>query len=324
MACRDLIEPKLHSLEVHGLPTTEDGAGVVVFRVNGGSPFGPHRHRGTKECYIRRNDETQPMDMVEVQRRSVELEKRLSRVDDELIRFRSVFLGQVYPAVTSPAFGIQACAVPTGNLLVPNIHRLNPARPSITTSVPVTFTGGGITEAQVPVYGLDEWRPVLRGGHAMRKRDNEIFVARVWDDCRVALDWSHHVPPDEGIAYDGQVFAAWFAGAFCCVLLSIERVRTAAGATSAEFALQFTYAASQGFRFADYLSHRMATKRLLPQGEHVFPRYSVGPAEEFATLARLFDNDVSNFVGMDNLASEPIYNFEPSLAAIREAFSGAA
>jgi predicted HTH transcriptional regulator len=72
MACRDGVEVRLPHLSVVGIPTGEDGEGVIVLRVNGQSPLGPHRHKKTKEFYIRRNDETFPMTVEEIRRYSVE------------------------------------------------------------------------------------------------------------------------------------------------------------------------------------------------------------------------------------------------------------
>jgi hypothetical protein len=319
MACRDWIEPKLHSLEVRGLPLQDDGSGVVVLRVNGGSTFGPHRHRGNKECYIRRNDETLPMDMVEIQRRSVELERRLSRIDDDFAKQRDEFFNAFYPLLAAPRVAVQIRATPLTSLSIPNLHRVAAAKPA-PTRFGVSFPKGGQAEAVPPIRGVINWRPVIRGTAAEESREDERWYVSAHDDGRLLFRWASHRGEQVPGQRRTQVFLGWLAGFFGSALLAIERVRRAAAAPSSEFALELCYAASASFSLADYHDQYVHDRKTIPSGNHIFPRYAVGSVEQFSSLMQVFETDVLNLAGSDLPGEEATYDFAPALSEIGKGF----
>lgn len=320
MACRDLIEPKVHSLEVRGLPMADDGSGVVLFRVNGGSPFAPHRHRGNKECYIRRNDETFPMDMIEIQRQSVELQKRLSHVSDDFARQHSAFLGSSFPAVEQPGFGVYAYAIPLSPFVVPNVHRADIAKP-VLTPIGVRLSTGHTSEAILPYRSHLDWRPIVRGTAATKFGYDERFSIVAKEEGSVAIEWVTHRGLDQSGNSKKLVYLGWMTGLFANTLLAVERMRRAAGAMSIEFAVEFVCATTGDLGLADYGHEYYMTPATLPAGSHVFPQYSVGTPETFNSLMQLFETDVLNLVGIDRPGEEAAYDFSGALAAIDRSFA---
>ncbi len=63
-AASSSIDPQIPLLMIRGIETQPDGSGVVVFRVPA-SRLTPHR-APDKECYIRRQDNSEPMSMREI------------------------------------------------------------------------------------------------------------------------------------------------------------------------------------------------------------------------------------------------------------------
>ena len=73
------IDPPIPLLLVRGIPTSDDGSGVVLFRVPT-SRSAPHRSID-KECYVRRGTNSVPVDMRTIRDMTLAGERRSSRID---------------------------------------------------------------------------------------------------------------------------------------------------------------------------------------------------------------------------------------------------
>ena len=94
MFFRDCVEPQLPRIEVIAVPRSDDGSGVVIFRV-GKSRLSPHRITTTLICPIRRQDRCEKMTMREIQDMTLNLARGMERLDQRLssraTRFRMEF-----------------------------------------------------------------------------------------------------------------------------------------------------------------------------------------------------------------------------------------
>jgi hypothetical protein len=92
LQCRDCIDPKIPLIEIAGVPTQNDGAGIVIIRTPR-SRMAPHRHAITRECYIRRADRSEKMTMREIQDLTLNVERGLAAIEsrfDERKRYTRI------------------------------------------------------------------------------------------------------------------------------------------------------------------------------------------------------------------------------------------
>lgn len=86
----DTIEPPLAGLEIHSVATETDGSGVIVLRTPP-SPLAPHRSRSKLVCYVRRGDQSVPLDMRGIQDLVRQRDAGLNALRDRFDRFRDAF-----------------------------------------------------------------------------------------------------------------------------------------------------------------------------------------------------------------------------------------
>jgi hypothetical protein len=88
-------------------------------------------------------------------------------------------------------------------------------------------------------------------------------------------------------------------GAFGNALCAAEKFRRAAGAPDIEYGLEFEIVSLVDLPIGSYGGLPiLGTFGSLPAGT-TFPRYSVGPADEFQSLSRTFERDFWNGAGED-------------------------
>ena len=79
---RDRVEPQLPRIDIFAVPT-EGESGVVIIRV-GRSRLAPHRVTRTLVCPIRRSDRCEEMSMREIQDMTLNVSRRLERLERRL------------------------------------------------------------------------------------------------------------------------------------------------------------------------------------------------------------------------------------------------
>lgn len=107
-----VIDPRLPSLEIKGIPYKPDGSGVVLLRV-GSSLRAPHGLNTTRYAYVRRGTSTEKMFVREIQEKTIQSFRGLDWVENQL-RSRSTLFRNWIPAPKKekPA-GIRATVIPT-------------------------------------------------------------------------------------------------------------------------------------------------------------------------------------------------------------------
>jgi Putative DNA-binding domain len=160
------IDPPIPRLLVRGIPTDEDGSGIVLFRVPE-SRSAPHRSID-KECYIRRGTESMPMTMREIQDMTINVGRRTNVIEQAIQESRNrmirwFLLPNPHEGMKMVGFRITAVPVVTalslprlfGNL--PDLPRSNQYRATVVfSSHRSTFS---VHSADVPM----QVRPIMRG-----------------------------------------------------------------------------------------------------------------------------------------------------------------
>src|SRR5262249_42748982 len=113
-ATQACIEPRLGVLQVLGVETTDDHAGVVLFRVEP-SPFGPHRVIGDGHAYIRRGFHTVQMTMREIQDLTLDLARGADRLNSLFLARASGF-EDWFSRTNFESGGFRVTAAPTAVL----------------------------------------------------------------------------------------------------------------------------------------------------------------------------------------------------------------
>ncbi len=294
--CRDNIEPPLYGLDVRPLITQEDGAGVVVFRV-ASSPHAPHRSKCDRQCYLRRNDDSVPMTMDDIQRRVVEMSQRQQTLDS---RFKALALppDATPHIVKKPRISMRVLALPEAPFFVPKIHKLKTAKPKI-VPIPVRATDGAKYSGTF-LCSAHNWEPILRGSEVVEKStDRRTATLRIFSDGLVQFDWSINAPDDEnhrGISFE------WFIGLFGNALLAIERMRMTARTPSAEYSAEFQLAVyGNHFPLCDYGNGQMSVENYrFKEGVQTLGRYPVSGRDSFDEITRSLETDAYNLAGKDN------------------------
>ena len=300
------IEPPIPILEVVGIPTEEDGSGVVVVAAPK-SRAAPHRLFADRECYVRRNDSTVKMTMREIQDLTINLERGLGAIDARFRERRRRFMEQLdSPLESHDRFGFHVVAHPTAPLHVARIYendKVIPPRYVFNFHDKVTRAPLSRHERWI------SWRPVLRGAKA---ETGDIF-ATVFESCLITSDGTieyrvlmrrkngtDSVDPTDNY----QMYGWYFMSFVCAALVSAERFRQAAGGPSVEYALDVCIAVrgsrvkleSAGFNsYRPYIDKGAG----LEPGDYPFPRYSVGGRSEFSRLSKVIARDLLNAAGLD-------------------------
>ena len=183
---RDRVEPQLPSCDILPVVTSGADAGVVVFRVPGGSRLAPHRVKGTWICPVRRWDRSEEMSMREIQDMTLNVTRGLERLDKKL-RERAARFESEFERLTSPddAYGIRITAVPVGaDIRLPTICRpyfklvegLNTPCVKVTRQLldqePTVVEG----LASLHRVGHSGWNPQLRAARSRPRYDSTEFT----------------------------------------------------------------------------------------------------------------------------------------------------
>ncbi len=295
LQCRDCIEPQVPLIEVAGVPTEENGCGVVVFRVPK-SQMGPHRHTVTRECYTRRADRTEKMTMREIQDLTLLVERGLAALEAKFEVRREKFVKefQVFVADREPAYGVRATLMPLTPLYIERVHNNDKVTPPL-----LTLTGmvgeHGPYELFVPTYG-EQWCPIMRGTRCVTSNDDLTLRREAFCDGLIEYAMLYRRERDQP-----RIFPQWIFGLVTNALCAVERFRRAADAPEVEYGLEFElqvigeelpvgpYGRNvYGFQFGPF-----------PAGQSLFPRYSIGSPDEFARTTTLLERDFWHTAGHD-------------------------
>ena len=189
---RDRVEPQLTRIDIAGVPTEDEGSGVVVIRV-GKSRLAPHRVTRTLICPIRRADRSEEMTMREIQDMTLNLSRGLQGVKERLSerseRFQEEF-SRIQPRENK--FGIRLTAIPMADeIRIDSVFRQGAIvkkwampRPAVVEQNP---KGERNLEAP-PDFPSSFWRPLLRGARAQRYAHVPEFLPMYIDYQEIYCD----------------------------------------------------------------------------------------------------------------------------------------
>lgn len=293
LQCRDCIEPQIPTLEVAGIPTEENGAGVVIIRVPK-SRMAPHRHTATRECYYRHADRSEKMTMREIQDLTLNIQRGLSAIEAKFLDRRHNF-GDTFHARFAgpvPGFGIRATLLPLDQFNIERVHGRDEFVPPL-QSFQGWFGDEGPSELFVPAHG-GIGKPILRGTRFVGADSNCEFVREV--HCDGLVEYSLISAREKG---DGDLlFPAWVMGLVANAICAAEKVRLAAGVPDVEYGFEFELCASGGrMPIAGYGNYPIRSFESLPEGQTIFPRYSLGSTSEFQQITAMLEQDIWDACG---------------------------
>lgn len=297
MQCRDCIDPQLPTIELAGIPTQEDGSGVVVIRTPR-SRMAPHRHKATLECYVRRADRSEKMTMREIQDLTLHVERGLAEIEAKFSRRANAFGLRFanFKAGNPHCFGVRATLLPLSQLYIHRVHGNAAVVPPL-ERLSGSMNKSGPYELHIPVYSHTP-RPIIRGTKWESGQDEFISNREVNCDGLIEYDFCIR---QRGSDDRLLMFPSWLMGLVGNALCAAERFRRAAGTPHIEYGLELEIR-NEGnpLPIARYGNggYRGALGPL-DQGRFLFPRYSIGQQTEFSNLASVIEADFWNAAGHD-------------------------
>lgn len=316
LMARDCIDPQLPVFEAVGVPTGNDGAGVVVMRVPK-SRMAPHMLKPTKECYFRRSDRSEPMNMREIQDLTLSLSRHIDEVEKVFQSFR--IPPDAQPDGHDIELFLRATGVPVGSPVSLESLPKEPRFSKDFSRFKASLSGGRTFEVMLPLVSHAS-RPILRGDRTEENRGQlKLLVNR---HLNGAINTNFFV----GFANTEEhkyLVVPWAMRVFAETLLQIELIRRSAGAPNLEYGIEFEFgclcAHDQEYDLLEP-ELRGSHERVLAQVKTqrvTLPRYSVGAIEEHDKLFQLLFCDVWNFVGHDpGEYSQVQVDLSPALEAI--------
>jgi hypothetical protein len=314
------VEPRLPLFECVGVITEQDGtSGVVVMRTLP-SYLAPHRHSSSRHCFVRRDDATVPMSMVEIQ----EMAKRTARTMEDIDRAFSESADRFYKWIpskhwlTSPdggerhlqaawvlgvgqwtvSWGLRITAKPMGQSISGNTRQWLDALDDFGGRSP-KFQGhdGGrpVILQKSDLIATRAWNPRLRAfervleGHAFTGVDRIGADGQI--DRTIFMAMTQTQSPTN-IPFSVNEFLWCIASVFCFV----DVIRFQAWRPSQSFALDIELLMSNPLKLLSHLGIP-AGSNILPPFRVGFPRYEIGPREEFDELLATIGTDLWNSAG---------------------------
>ena len=326
---RDRVEPQLPSCEILPVVTSGTDAGVVVFRVPGGSRLAPHRIKGTWICPVRRWDRSEELSMREVQDMTLNVTRGLERLDKKL-RERATKFDHEFERLTSPdnAYGIRITAVPVGDdIRLPTICRpdfklvegLNTPSVTVTRQLPDSEPAIVAGLRDFHHVGDTGWNPQLRAARSRPQQyDLPDFTYQGYlelhCDGLVEFGWLSVI---EGVNND-LLYSDYAVRELANVICWADTLRRYADAGRAEYAVQVAMHVTGEKVFVLPRSNNgwgaSAARRghlagELARGVTAMPRYALDDVSDAGALLSMLEHDLCNAGGMA-FADDTLGKFE--------------
>lgn len=303
LQCRDCIEPQIPLLEVRGIPTQDDGSGIVIFQAPK-SRMAPHRHTVTKECYFRRADRSEKMTMREIQDLTLQVVRGLEGIDNRFNQQKNncdrIFTNynNTKNNTGTNYYGLRATVIPLTPLYLDKVHNVRSVRPPFSSFKAVKNSLNFNIDFPVPDA---RWRPILRGSRGESETENlnnkSIYEIEIFTDG--LIEYRGFVIPQGGY----NVLPIKRIMSFVCnAMFAVENFRKATSAQNVEFGLELELKNnSLNLQLGDY--NGMDRIGRFDIQSYIFPRYSIGPVSEFNKLANLIERDILNAAGEEQYAA---------------------
>ena len=310
---RDCVEPEIPRVEIVAVPTEEDGDGGVIAIRTGRSRMAPHRVKPTRKCPIRRSDRCEEMTMREIQDLTLNLSRGLERVERRLAERSERFVVE-FNCLESPdqAFGIRATAVPVGEDI--QFDRVYGEDRLYEPWHSVSLVDRDKRSKLVDFLWGDSWRPMLRAARCeysgLPSGTNLEIYREIHCDGLVEVGIVSCLVGDLGLPDRVVLRCGWLMTVFANLLVWADRVRNAASAPTAEYAVDVELSIlgesvpvrgcdQDGFSVPFGLGILKRGSVRYPGGLPSQPRYSLGEREDIPELTSLFERDFWNSVGKD-------------------------
>jgi len=308
LQARDCIEPSLPVLEIEGVPTGDDGSGVVLARVPQ-SRLAAHRLKPTLQCYVRRADRSEQMTMREIQDLTLQRAQGAARIEARFAERRNLFrtaIETVSRKGNAQLLAIRATALPVGaELFLRRVHN-NPS--VLPWSQDLRARWGSVEfELYLPFRGSYNRRPILRGTRDETTGGKTTAWREIQSDGLVEYGTIEPIESDG----DDWIFPEIFLATVAATLLTAHRFRIAAGGEGTEYALDLEISREHSApRLARFNSGGIYGFGPLQPNPLIFPRLSFGAREELAPVLTIVLNDLFNAAGRDG-GDDPIEVITP-------------
>lgn len=298
----DCVEPPIPIVEIEGVPTEEDGSGVILMRVPA-SRRAPHRLNQDKECYIRRADRSESMTMREIQELVYLRASDFEKVERTFEIRHEQFVGALREHLATCTndrrlLGMRVTAIPTSaDIFIERVYGNQSITPRFdhynaklgTRTVNLRIPPGGVTE-----------RPILRGARTSSDTDHHRVDAEVHCSGLVEYCLIERVNHDR----EDMVYPEWIGWLAMNTLLAADAVRRTAGAPAVEYGFEVSCAriAEDGFlnlRLGGWGEDRIFEASEIRPNPLILPRMSFGHREEIPQLLNVMLRDLFNAAGID-------------------------
>jgi hypothetical protein len=294
-AAGQMIDPPIPLLLARGIQTQEDGSGIVVFRVPQ-SRLAPHR-APDRHCYIRRDRESVPMGMREIQEMTLAGGRRDVAIDERFAQaarvFESWYAEPQNVEAARDGVSIRVTAVPVGARF--DLGRLYGRDALVHRRENYTLRRNG---QEFPAHAgilLRDSQPILRGIR-WTAVDGRSFLA-AYGDGAIEFACRMRRGPDGGPI----LVLGWIVAHVVSVLRTADALRIAAGVADSEYGVEVELRTSDpkesarlvwgGQRLESYMGRGLDRLPL------VLPRLSFGRMAELNGLISILVNDICDAAG---------------------------
>jgi hypothetical protein len=223
------IDPPIRGLLIRGIQVGTDGSGVVVFRIPE-SPAAPHRAPDL-HAYVRRNTESTPMSMREIQAvtlaTSVRGERIEARFQDASYKFDVLFGG--IQEKYQPAVGYRITALPTSPLSLPRLF----GRSGLVVGTADFRVAVGQQPCNVNGGSLSQTKALVRGTEYFFATNDQGTACRIYQDGSVEFE--------HGNASMHTLNIRWIIANLIRVAKTVDNVRSLGGLPDLEYSLEIEF-----------------------------------------------------------------------------------
>jgi hypothetical protein len=287
-ALAETVEPPFAPFPAIVPVATDGDAGVVIFQV-AASRNAPHRHRSSREAYIRRGEQAVPMTMREIQDLTLQVERGIASLEAKFEKAAHQFAEMQR---LSTGVALRATAVPLAPISVPV--------PQSSTFIPPRRRFAGTLGRQklelVLPQEFGRIRPILRGIRATGRDATSESTIEIRETGLIEIHYLRVHEPDR------YLYVGWFLGLACSALCALDEVRKQAAAPGTDYALELEVRNHMG-SVATYGGSENGSWKTdtVPV---VFPRYQVSSPDKFRVLVQLIERDFWNAIGQERIGPE--------------------
>ena len=293
---RDRVEPQLARIDIAGIPTEENGSGVVIIRV-GKSRLAPHRVKRTLICPIRRADRSEEMTMREIQDMTLNVSRGLEGLEKRLAERCKNFSLEFTRPNFDRKLGFRVTGVPVVDEVrfdrVFQRGALIDGFEAPTKTISSDSHGGEAFRAPVASSGMARWRPLLRGARAEREFKRGIgefyfCYSELHCDGLVELGW---IQDCSEVLWSEKLIAMFAYLAFWA-----DQIRRKADAATLEYALSAEIRTSGNVVISGPVSNAAELREPFVAR---FPKYALNEADQIGRLLTQFNRDLWHSLGED-------------------------